>query len=326
MPGLVSEILLMWKFLLDLIDHGPEYFKQFKKELMAPEVVEEIPLTTSKQVPLHAMDINPNTPATNGNALDDMFKQGGVGTGRGMHDIQNSAILVSGDLLTGERIRSLMKSRSEESSSWRRLECLVFVTGLRHFKMACADAIWRIFIHPKAAKEDPNCLLEQVGQIRPKETGKVKTSPGFRRMHEVIQHVGICMRLESWLVKAKARDGVTTLEEWAKKTTPTMEDLVALSQELARDFVSSPSEMSRLRFSNDEASRDLHFENLLLQQQLFPLYEETSYALNMGDIGRVETCFLPWAFIFQGCGMHKYASEMYRYLKNVFFIYPPGLK
>ena len=48
--------------------------------------------------------------------------------------------------------------------------------------------------------------------------------------------------------------------------------------------------------------------------------------MNSGDIGRVETCLMPWTFIFQACGKHKYAAELIRYLENVHFVYPPGLK
>lgn len=312
-----------FKFLSDLVEYGPQYFQTFRGKLTEPEIVDAIPLTTSKQVPLHAMDISPSTPAANGDVLGNIFSQAGVGTDPGQCDPKNRAMLVSGDLLTGERLRSLMHSRSEESSKWRRLENIVFVMGLFHFKMACADAIWRIFIQPKSAGDDPNSLLEQVGQIRPKETGKTKTSPGFRRMHEIIQHVGICLRLESWVARVK-QDGFTSLEDWAEKKRPDLEELIALSEELARTFVGSAQGIAKARRGISE-TRDQHFENMLLQQQMFLLYEESSYAMNMGDIGRVETCFLPWAFVFQASGKHKYANELIRYLKNVFFIYPPGL-
>ncbi|KAF8237302.1 hypothetical protein L208DRAFT_1248581 [Tricholoma matsutake] len=76
---------------------------------------------------------------------------------------------------------------------------------------------------------------------------------------------------------------------------------------------------------HDELHDELH-ENMLLQQQYFLLYEQMSFALNMGDTGHVETLFLPWMYIFQGWGKHKYAAEMKQYLENVHFIYPKGLR
>ncbi|KAH6879605.1 hypothetical protein BKA70DRAFT_1127264 [Coprinopsis sp. MPI-PUGE-AT-0042] len=313
-----------WKFACDLVEDGPEYFKQFKSVLTEPEVVEKIPDTTSKQVPLHAMDINPNTPKTNGDALDNIFRQLGMGKRKGDTDIDDNVVLVSGDLLTIERIRSLMLSHSEESDKWGRLQFLVSVMGLFHFKMACADAIWRMFILPKAARDDTTCVIDQIGLLRPKETGKIKTSPGFRRMHESIQHTGKCLRLETWNEHVKKKFGYGSLEEWAAQK-PRLEQIIEISKELARDHVGSQTNFLSHRFSRVD-SCDQHHENILLQQQLFLLYEETSYAMNLGDIGRVETCFLPWAFTFLGCGKHKYANEIFRYLKNVWFVYPEGLR
>ncbi|KAF7964919.1 hypothetical protein HWV62_1643 [Athelia sp. TMB] len=48
--------------------------------------------------------------------------------------------------------------------------------------------------------------------------------------------------------------------------------------------------------------------------------------MNEGDIGRVEDMFMPWVFIFKGCGKHKYAAQMMKHLHNVHFVYPDGLK
>jgi hypothetical protein len=74
-----------------------------------------------------------------------------------------------------------------------------------------------------------------------------------------------------------------------------------------------------------DRERDQVKENMLLRQQMFLLYEKLSYAMNEGDIGRVETCFLPWSYIFQATGKHKYATALKQYLRNVHFRYPPCL-
>ncbi|KAJ3715336.1 hypothetical protein C8R42DRAFT_725698 [Lentinula raphanica] len=80
-----------------------------------------------------------------------------------------------------------------------------------------------------------------------------------------------------------------------------------------------------MREKSDE-ERDAVFENMLLQQQMFLLYEEISYAMNEGDIGRVETCFMPWIWIFQATGKHRYATFMRKYLRDVYTRFPEGLK
>ncbi|KIL54407.1 hypothetical protein M378DRAFT_92369 [Amanita muscaria Koide BX008] len=242
-----------------------------------------------------------------------------------MVDVENLVLLKSGDLLTGQHIRSLMESRSEESTPWRRLQHVVFVMGLFHLKMACTDALWRLFIHPKLAKEDPCSLIKLVSQIRPKETGKIESKPAYRQMHEVIQHVGIVLRLDAWRIIASERidQSVDSLEAFAGMK-PTWEVLVDLSHHLCRNYVTNTHELSDMR-RKPTGIRDHQHENVLIQHQYFLLYEEISYAMNYGDIGRIETLFLPWIWIFRSCGKHKYATEMRRYLENVHFIYPKGL-
>ena len=313
-----------WKFLHDLINFGPKFFRKYRSDLGDPEVIEQIPIVKTSQVPNKALDISPNAPAQNAEALEAFFRQAGIGDSTEnpkVHDINNQVTLVFGDLLTGERIRSLQESRSEEATPWRRMQSVVFVMGLFHLKMACADAIWRIFIHPTAAKEDANSLLEHVGQIRPKETGKIRSGPGFRRMHEVIQHVGIVSRLDCWRLEAgKDHSGFKSLEEFAN-SQPDYATLQAMADTLCKEQIAQPDHLF-----NSNSANDAQHDNALVRQQYFLLYEEISHALNYGDIGRVETCFMPWVFIFQGCGKHKYAAEMQRYLKNVHFIYPEGLK
>lgn len=320
-----------WKYLHDLINFGPEYFQKFKKKLGEPEVIRQIPVVKTSQIPLRGIDISPSTPGQNAEALETFFRQAGIGDpndNQHARSPNNLVILVSGDLLTIQHLRSLQESRAEEATSWRRMQFVVPVMGLFHLKMACADAMWRIFIHNclKSTKADTNNLMAHVSQIRPKETRKIETKPGFRRMHEVIQHVGIVSRLDVWRIAAANQQGTDsekTLDAFAK-SEPTWDDL----NEMARKIVvqnGSPSNLSRMR-TMDAEHRDEQLENMILREEYFLLYEEISYALNHGDIGRVETCFMPWIYIFAGCGKHKYAAEMRRYLEDIHFFYPEKLR
>lgn len=104
------------------------------------------------------MDTPCLTAAQNAAVLEDMaLKQGGVGDPhdtdgnletKKLRDIANHVILLFGDLGVGERVASLLGSWSEERTRWRRLQNVVYVLGLFHVKMACADAVWRTFIEP----------------------------------------------------------------------------------------------------------------------------------------------------------------------------------
>ena len=317
-----------WKFLHDLVYFGPEYFHKYCRTLGDPEEIESIPIIKTAQVPSRSLDISPNAPAQNAEAIESLLRQAGVGDPSEdprVEAIGNHAILISGDLLTGERIRSLLDSRSEEATPWRRMQFVVYVMGLFHLKMACADVIWRIFILPKKARNDETSLMQQISQIRPKETGKIASKPGFRRMHEVIQHVGIVSRLDCWRIEAGKKTKFQTLEEFAS-SKPNWAQVQEMANRLALEQVAtSDSDATLLQPDESAATRDDQRENTLRRQQYFLLYEEISHALNAGDIGRVETCFMPWSYIFQGCGKHKYAAELRQYLENVHFIYPKGL-
>lgn len=278
-------------------------------------------------------DISPSTPAQNAEALDNFYKQTGIGDPNDTPNVlpvHGTGIPLAGDLLTCQHIRSLQESRAEESTPWRRAQGVFFVMGLFHLKMACADAIWRVLIHPKGARDDTNSLMAHVGQIRSKETGKIEKDPGFRRMHEVIQHVGIASRLDMWRLEAVAwrsteQYPMCNLGQFAE-TRPQWKDLCKMANNMALKYVANDSHFEKYTSGDPASQRDTEYENALLRQQYFLLYEEISYAMNSGDIGRVEVCMIPWAMIFTACGKHKYATEMRQYLENVHFIFPPALR
>lgn len=192
--------------------------------------------------------------------------------------------------------------------------------------MACADAVWRTFIEPSRARNesDEHSLMADIKVLRPKETGKISSKPGFRCMHEVIQHDGTVMRLDCWRLQAsKINSQYETLQQYAE-SKPTWEQLQTQAAEMAITYVAGTDLDRNQRRADSE--RDQVNENMLLRQQMFLLYEELSYAMNEGDIGRLETCFLPWSYIFQGTGKHKYAAALKQYLKNVYFRYPARLR
>lgn len=322
-----------WKFLYDLAHHGPEYFRRFKPQLGDAEEIDCIPISKTEQVPCRTLNIHPNTNAANREAILGFLSQCKVGDptespGSEVKSPGNHVILASGDVLTGDRVRGLMESRGEEATPWLRFQYIIFVMGLFHLKMAAADAIWRIFIHPNKALRTTmgdNGLLDLVGQIRPRATGKIESKPGFRRMHEVIQHIGIVSRLDCWRLAATKKNPEHKALVDFSSSKPTWEALQKMAISISRQCGSVASVAAQKQMTN-QGARDTDYENSLVRHQYFLLYKELSYGINYGDIGRVEQCFLPWIFIFQGCGKHKYATELRRYLHNVYFVYPAGLK
>ncbi|KAJ6507555.1 hypothetical protein DFH09DRAFT_1438053 [Mycena vulgaris] len=325
-----------WKFREDIVLIGPKYFRQFKEQLGDPEVIEQIPVVKMRHAPVRSMDIKQSTVEGNLKAIPELLQQGGVGDTdeddggmweKNLKSIVAYVILFHGDLGTGEQIMSILQRRANESTPWRRYQFVIFIMGLFHLKMACADAIWRIFIKPMLAREDANSVMRFVALHRVRETGKIGSDPGFRRMHEVIMHEGAALRLDAWRVEVLRRDPKwTSLEEFAA-SKPSFELIEEISNYLASHYVSGAEDMNIYDLRQQPAAqRDQQHENILQIHQYFLLYEEISRAMNYGDIGRVETCFPAWIYIFKATGKHKYAAHMVKFMTDVHFVYPAPLR
>lgn len=207
-----------------------------------------------------------------------------------------------------------------------RLDFVVFVMGLFHFKLACADAIWRLFIKVIKGCMDTSSLIELIGQIQPRQTGKFTNgNPGFQYMHEIIQDIGMALRLYCWLQKAKSTSlGITSWDDFARSKLR-WEDLESIACSLSKDYVGDTMKIDSKHEQLAE-DHDQQNENMMILMQYLLLYKESSYAMNAGDIGWLESTFLPWIWIFNCCRKHKYASELRQYLKDAHFIYPKPLR
>ncbi|KAF7973123.1 hypothetical protein HWV62_16158 [Athelia sp. TMB] len=329
---------IKWKILEDLYEHGPQYFREFKRDHGLPEWVEKVPVVKMRHAPARAMDINQSKIAGNIDAIANLMEQGGVwdpmegveengGECKDVEDMREYVILFHGDLGTGERVLGLQEQRSIEATAYRRYQFVIFLIGLFHLKMACADAIWRIFLKNKEDHNDPSSLLRIVSQFRDRETGTIASDPGFRRMHEVIQVAGTALRLDAWCAELQRRDPAwSTLDAFAA-TMPTRECLEEVAEYLAMHYVAGyEANIFEMRAEHPLSERDCQRENILLMQQYFLLYEEITFAMNHGDIGRLETLWPVWIYIFKATGKHKYANHMTTFMTDVHFVYPEGLK
>ena len=186
--------------------------------------------------------------------------------------------------------------------------------------MACAEALWHIFIKPALGHLDKTSFMKDIGILRPKETGTIISKCEFRRMHQVINHTGIARQLDCWWTAMhRNHPQFATLEDFAK-TKPKLDDLRELARELINDNVANHELSSQRLKPNDE--RDQQFENATIIQQYLLFYEELSHAMNFGDIGRLEHCLLPWILLFKATGKHKYATAMEKFLVKTHFEYP----
>ncbi|KZV63590.1 hypothetical protein PENSPDRAFT_691498 [Peniophora sp. CONT] len=323
----------IWKCIDDLIHHGPEYFRRFADELEEPTPIDLIPPTKTEYVPAQTMNINQSTVSGNISAVDTMLAQGGVGDPNDpdrvkvndleIVDISEFVALFGGDLGTDERVLGAMDRRSAENTPVRRLQFVIFIMGLFHLKMAATEALWRIFIKPKETQSDASSLRTLAGVLRPTETGKITTKPGYRRMVEVIQHSGIALRLNCWELAAARRNPAWTSLDAFAASKPSLSDLKSMAEEIVRTYIASGD--TDLYTMRKRLDADQQHTNTLILQQYLLLFEELSHAMNHGDVGRIETVFPLWIWIFAAVGKHKYASGMTRFLWNVHRVYPQDL-
>ncbi|KAJ7731384.1 hypothetical protein B0H16DRAFT_1665276 [Mycena metata] len=326
-----------WLFRSDLVKYGPAYFgAEFGGLLGLPEMVEQIPVKKMRWGPAQSLDVKQSTTAGNIQVVPELLEQGGVGDPsekvegiweRNVLSMIAYVILFHGDLGTGERLMAILQRRAIEDTPWRRYQYVIYVMGLFHLKMAAADAIWRIFIQPKVGREDQTSLMHYIALLRPKETGKIGSDPGFRRMHEVIAHVGAALRLDAWRVEVLRRNPLWTSLQVFADSKPSFALVTEISDYLASHYVAGAEDFNIFELRQRPVhERDKQHENTLQMHQYFLLYQELSFAMNYGDIGRVETLFPTWIYIFKAVGKHKYASHMLKFMTDLHFVYPPPLR
>ncbi|KAI0791231.1 hypothetical protein C8Q75DRAFT_805592 [Abortiporus biennis] len=260
---------------------------EFKKYLSKPEVIDQVPLEKTQTIPTCSMNIPNSTIKGNIETIAKLLKQSGI---RSLEDITDEIIeelieyilLFHSDLGTEEKITAAQLHHSIEDSSMKRYQFVIFVLGLFHLKMACTDAIWCIFIKPPEARTDPSSVIAHINILRPWEIEKFISNLGF--------------------LEKVSNGKYKTLEEFAA-SKPTLEELQTLADHIAMTY----DLHTQLKDDHDK-----QYENSLLIHQYYLLYEELSYAMNVGDIGRVECLFAPWAFIFRAVGKYK-GSKAVRY-------------
>ncbi|KAI5822356.1 hypothetical protein K523DRAFT_288205 [Schizophyllum commune Tattone D] len=321
-----------WVFLSTLIEFGPEYFRKFRGVFSAPESVEKIPVVKLRCAPCRTMNISEASVSGNINVVGDLLRQAGVGdpgdndrsaSDADLVDITRHILLFHGDLGTYERVQSILKHRSIEKTPYRRFQFMFFVFGLFHLKMAAADAIWRIFLKDKSSHGDPTSLMHLVSIMRPNDSLKIGSNPRFRQMHEVITRIGAVFRLDAWREAAARRNPQWTTLELFATAQPSAALLQEIAYELVRAHVPTGENTFDLHIQPSQ-SRDQAYGNTAQLHRYFLLYEELSYGMNHGDIGRVESVYPEWILLFKATGKHKYASAMTESLSTLYADYFPA--
>lgn len=321
---------ITWHLQYILLQH-PVFGKnrQYKSKLGDAPVVHPIPLHQTDQHPVRAMDIKQSTSDGQVDILNRLLRTAGRFklTGTTLEpDLDDHVILVHGDLSTYERLLTIMDDQAIEQTPSRRLEYVIFVPGLFHIRMACADAIWRVLLHPKGARKAVDGLYHRVGFMRPRETGKCtqKKSPEFRLLHDIFMVDSNATFWDCFLEEAQTLNPeYTTLEKWAD-SNPTWSTINQVLKTIAGKYFAT-YELDEKRLEEDSA-RDQVFENSMIKHTLYYLYLELYHAINAGDTGRIERNLFSWIPIFRAVGKHKYSSLLTKFLLDLHFNYPEKLQ
>ncbi|KAG6819711.1 hypothetical protein H0H93_009405 [Arthromyces matolae] len=311
----LSLRLIAWHFRHSLVTFV-EHFSRFSNDLHHPETVLKIPHGQKTPiVPCRSMDINQSTSDGQAQIIENILAQAHLGDPTdtpGVTDIREYVSLWHGDLRTGELIDLARRSRSIESKPVRRLQFPIFIMGLFHYQMACVDAIWRMFIEPIGAHQDPEGLYQQICRVRPHDSGRIASKPSFHMMHDIIHQCAYARMLDCWRLHVK-KLGFPSLEAYGD-TKPSWDSIIQHSLSLAQTYLDKPT-------AQDEGFRN----NSLILARLIQ-YVELSHTMKHGDIGRVEATFLHWIFVFKSVGKHKYATHLIKTIINMRYRYNDRLK
>lgn len=225
-----------WHLHAILIQQEPS-FKSYESQLHLPNEIKCLPLVKTRQFPANAINADKGQNDSNWQVLESLLDQSGVQEST----VEDNIILVHGDLSMKERIDALRKMRTPEKNSKNHLDFVIFVLGLFHLKMAATDVFWRAHVKPKAGQDDPTEFFRYLFHLRPKESGKFSSGPGFRRLHNIIHHILWVDVLDCWQLQAAALDH-QSLAEFVS-TAPNWSVLVKLSEDmvdkhlLGKDFL-----------------------------------------------------------------------------------------
>ncbi|KAG8989616.1 hypothetical protein FRB90_002167, partial [Tulasnella sp. 427] len=305
--------LMAWHVRQILLSDAVSGIKQAVKDKLRPLLGEptarkRIPVEKTIQYPARAMTISVSSNSGNAAAISNLLRQADIKD----EALEDSVLLVHGDLGTGDRAAALMRSRRIEGTAKNRLQYLIFLPGVFHIKMACADAIWRAHIASskptKSRSSHSKSIFHMCSIIRPKETSKLASNPGFRLTHNVINHLLLATISEAWKVEVEARTGAS-IEEWIPETWT---DVIHISNEIVRKYVAqvvyNPTTNAK------SASGDMVTDAIKLWNRDALLYVMTSHAANTGDVGRLEELLLLWIYMWKGTGKHRYAAHLARFL------------
>ena len=191
--------------------------------------------------------------------------------------------------------------------------------GLFHAKMACVEEIWQTFLKDSKARSDKTGFYSDFWVLCPRDSSALSATFKFWPIHDGVRYIGICQHLDCMRVLAE-EDNYPSLQEFAN-SKPKWPDVVMLAKKAVERFVPYYPDLQEADEKEPEA-RDEQLDNNMGFNIYSTLYEEFSYAMDHGDIGRVEMCLIAWAPLFEAAGKKKYANHTIKLVHDLNHIFP----
>lgn len=202
-------------------------------------------------------------------------------------------MLLAGDQLTVNRIRSLKRLRWDDVSTYHKLEWAIPVMQLFHLQMLFAATILRTHYGSVAT---PGSLAFNATMLGRKRVNLDK--PDFHATDELLHHTFDAMALRAWEIVLECDD----LETLSSRDPDAMcSDITSKVNNLIDQYLVT----TNLAQLNGTASTNAA---LFLRDML--IYLELSSAIKAGDIGRIREAIKLITILFQAGSTKNYANEL----------------
>jgi len=188
--------------------------------------------------------------------------------------------------------------------------------------MACTEAIWWVFLKDPKARHENTGFYSDFKILRPQDSSVLSGTFKFRPIHDAVRHAGTCQRLDC--LRILVQEGHHSSLQAFADSQPKWDRVQALAQAAVQHFMPYPDELPPIQNGRPE-ERDEQLENSIGFNIYSALYKEMSYAMDHGDISRVEMCLIAWAPLFEAAGK-KYSHHTIKLVHDLNHVFPPRMR
>ncbi|KAI0047482.1 hypothetical protein FA95DRAFT_1663095 [Auriscalpium vulgare] len=277
------------------LPHGPEHIVQ--------------------QFILRTADIDESSYEGNEKAIEEWMRQLGFDSREQRKKTSTDRLIVMvGDQLTAERLRGMMKYRSDDMNGYERLDWVRPQFGWFHLQMAFAVSLHKQYLGTAGGigLQRAFHLLQRKGLTNTQTKG-----PFWHHLNEALKHFAEACIHACWLTIA----GVEKLEDLLQQPP---EALVIIAEDIYDQLASRKGLMKRVLLRQKQKDPVIYQMTMFNMDVLY--YLDLCDAMPIGEVGRMDDLIPTLTQRFAGGGHPKYLIEMLEHLQCFHQEWPPDLK